>query len=175
MKRILFTLCIVAVISSCKSSRDKMIGKIEATDKLLMADTLLKDDSLAAHQYNNLNEFAIKFPKDEKTPTYLLKSADLSSRMNHTLQAFNTYKKVNDEFPDTKQGADAMFMMAFLYENNFKNYPKAKEYYAAFIAKYPNHSFVKDAQASLDMLNSGKTLEEMVKEWEAKADSTAKK
>src|ERR1022692_3105865 len=129
MKRILFMLCVVVAITSCKSAHDKMIDKIETTDKLLLSDTLLKDDSLASQQYNTLSEFALKFPKDDKTPTYLLKSADLASRLKRTTQAFMTYKKVNDSFPDTKQGADAMFMMAFLYENNFKNYPKAKEYY----------------------------------------------
>jgi TolA-binding protein len=166
--------CVAAAITSCKSPRDKMIAKIEATDKMVMADTLLRNDSLASQQFNNLSAFALKFPRDEKTPEYLLKSADLANRLKRTTQAFMIYKEVNDSFPDTKAGADAMFMMAFQYENNFKNYPKAKEYYAAFIAKYPTHPLVKDAQASLDMLNSGKTVEEMVKEWEAKADSSKK-
>jgi len=171
MKRILYLFCAVALIVSCKSSRDKLIEKIEATDKLLMADSMMRDDSLASRQYNNLSEFAEKFPKDEKAPVYLMKSADLAARLRHTGQAFMIYKKVNDNFPETKQGADAMFMMAFLYENNFKNYDRAKEYYAGFINKYPKHPFVKDAKASLDMLNSGKTIDDLVKEWEAKADS----
>ena len=175
MKKLLIILSAVVLIVSCKSAHDKMIDKIDATDKLMMADTLMKDDSLASQQYNTLSEFALKFPKDEKTPVYLLKSADLASRLKRTMQAFLIYKKVNEDFPNTKQGADGMFMMAFLYENNFKNNDKAKEYYTLFINKYPDHPFVKDAKASLDMLNSGKTIEDMVKEWEAKTDSTAKK
>jgi len=174
MKKILIILSAFALLVSCKSSHDKLIDKIETTDKLLMADTLLRSDSLASEQYNNLSEFALKFPKDEKTAVYLLKSADLANRLKRTARAFEIYKKVNDDFPDTKEGADAMFMMAFLYENNFKNTEKAKEYYTTFINKYPTHPFVKDAKASLDMLNSGKTIEDMVKEWEAKADSTKK-
>ncbi len=177
MKNRVFLFCILYAafctfsLSSCTSSHDKMVNKIEAADKQLMADTLMKNDSLLSQQYKNLQEFTAKFPKDEKTPVYLTKSADLAKRLHYTLQAFMLYKQVNDSFPNTKEGADALFMMAYMYEDNFKNYDRAKECYEAFITKYPDHYLVKDARATLDMLNSGKTIEEMVKEWEAKADS----
>jgi TolA-binding protein len=88
-------------------------------------------------------------------------------------QAIEFFERLRSEYPDYPRTADALFLEAFVYDDQVKDYAKAGELYRLFIEKYPNHPFAKDAEASLNML--GKSNEDLIKEFEEnlKADSAA--
>ena len=57
-------------------------------------------------------------------------------------------------------------MQGFSYAEDLADEEKAREFYEAFIAKYPNDDFVDDAQILLQTL--GKTDEEIFQQLEKK-------
>ena len=52
-----------------------------------------------------------------------------------------------------------MFLKAFTFDNDLKDYENARKYYEEFLAKYPNNEFAESAKFLLD--NLGKSDEEL--------------
>jgi hypothetical protein len=60
-----------------------------------------------------------------------------------------------------------MFMVAFIYDETLKDKENAKTYYKKFIEKYPadtdpNDKMTESAKRMLEVLESGKSIEELI-------------
>jgi tetratricopeptide (TPR) repeat protein len=110
--------------------------------------------------------FAEKQSDSPETPDYLYRAADLSLNLNKNKEALDLYNQIIYQFPDYRKVPECIFLMAYIYENNFQNYGKAKEIYEMFIAKYPSHDFADDAAISIE--NMGKSPEELIRMFEEK-------
>lgn len=112
-------------------------------------------------------ELADKFPGDTVVAMPFYRSAEVVRAMNDPKRAATIYKDVYERFPDFSRAPEAMFMLAFTYDEDLKDYESAKATYTDFIKKHPNHSFADDTEMLLK--NLGKSDEEILKELEAKA------
>lgn len=109
-------------------------------------------------------DFVQKFPTDSLSPKFLYSAGRLALNINDAALALRNLEDLRAKYPDHPLSADGLFLMAFIHENNYQDFPKAQGLYQEFIQRYPSHTFFDDAQASLK--NLGKSPEEIIREFE---------
>jgi outer membrane protein assembly factor BamD (BamD/ComL family) len=167
-----FSLAIM--VTSCGSSKEESQKKIQELEaKLLDANGNPKDEVSAYNLQVEYDSYAERFPEDAKAPEYLFKAATISINLKWGESAIKILDKFVTKFPDNTKTPEAMFLKGYVYDNVVNDDAKAGEVYKAFIAKYPNHTYAKDAEALIPML--GKTDEEMIREFEKMNSDTTRK
>ena len=102
-----------------------------------------------------------------KQVNILMKAAGLAKAVGEPNRALRLYYNVAEKLPDHPKAPTALFMTAFIYENDVKDLDKAKSTYELFLERYPNDpDYVDDATQALKFL--GMSPEEIVKQFEQK-------
>ncbi|MCD6112116.1 MAG: tetratricopeptide repeat protein [Bacteroidales bacterium] len=172
LKKILFVLIIVALYS-CQSSKDKAIKRIKKTEKIVYSNTTGDIDKNAMNELIKMySDYVDDYPDDSLSPDFLFKAADYLMYANKPAQSLKFFDKIMKDYPDYSKAPQCLFLKGYIYENFYKDLNKAKEIYISFINKYPDNDFADDAQASLN--NLGKSPEDLIKEFEAKAKKQKK-
>lgn len=103
-----------------------------------------------------------------KQVNILMKAAGLAKAIGEPNRALRLYFNVAEKLPDHPKAPTALFMTAFIYENDVKDLEKAKSTYELFLERYPNDpDYVDDATQALKFL--GMSPEEIIKQFEQKA------
>lgn len=89
---------------------------------------------------------------DAQASEWLFKAGEVAQGIQDNEEALALYQGILEDFPEGDRAADATFMIAFTYDENFRNMAKAREYYELFLEKYPEDDFADDAQILLNML-----------------------
>ena len=164
---IFISILTASLLFSCKPESERTADKIKATEKLLVNDTVKTlNRELAEEQLKAYAAFTDKFPEDSRSEEFLYKAAELANSMGKTPVALDYYHSFCDKYPKSKKAPYALFLQAFIYENQLKNLDKARALYTSFLTTYPDHDLAKDARFSLD--NLGKSEEELIKMFEEK-------
>lgn len=166
----------LSLLFSCKPESDRLADKIKETEKQLINDsTKTLNRELAEEQLKTYAAFTEKFPEDSRSEEFLYKAAELANSMGKTPVALDYYHSFCEKYPQSKKAPYALFLQAFIYENQLKNLERARELYTSFLTSYPDHELAKDARFSLD--NLGKSEEELIKMFEEKnkEDASVKK
>ncbi len=153
-----------AYLSIKKMNIDELSAEIKKREKALNEDTITSDGSLAAELKEVYVVYANRFSNHENAADYLFKAGELSMGLNHTSDALKYFEKVYKEFPDYDKRPYALFLRAFVLENQVQEYSQAAVLYEMFIEKFPNHAMADDAEYSLK--NLGKSPEELIREFE---------
>lgn len=148
---------------SCTTDR-----KTQLNDNIKQLETILFEENsgvidkkMAANMILAYTQFVNEFPKDQQSPIYLFKAADVSINVFHSQQTINLFNRMLSEYPHDTKAPQALFLKAFTFDNYLQEYDSAKIYYQEFLIKYPKHSFANDAEMSIK--NLGKSPEEIVK------------
>ena len=164
----LFVVLFLIGMISCKS--EKSVKDTE-TDKIKKLETQIYNDSTHSINYKVVTKlidayshYANEFSEDSLAPEYLYKAGEIAMNTGMGNQSVFYLNKLQNNYPKYKKIPYCIFLQAFIYDSQLKNYDKAKEYYNLFITKYPNHELVKDAKASIK--NLGKSLNEIIKGFE---------
>jgi len=161
----------ILLMCSCQSESEKTAEKIKETEKKLINDsTKMMNRPLAEEQLKSYADFTDKFPDDKRCEEFLYKAADLANGLGKTAMALEYYHRFGEKYPASQKASYALFLQAFIHENQLKNLEKAKELYTSFLSKYPDHELAKDAQFSLD--NLGMSEEDLIKMFEEKNKDT---
>ena len=169
MKKFLLPFVIVSLLfASCKESPRNVanndIVKLEAN---LVSDTTLVLDRATAIKLTGMYaDFSEKYPEDELASNYLFKAGELSMNLNMGNQAITYFTKLLNNYENFDKRPETIFLQAFVLENQLNNQKRASDLYKSFMVEYPDHILYKDAKASLD--NMGKSLEEIIKTFEAR-------
>lgn len=137
----------------------EIIKRIKAIEKDTVADKLKSAALLEAFAVYGNN-----FPNHTKAADYTFRAGELAMNLNHTAQSIKLFTKVYDDYKDYEKRPYALFMKAFVLENQGHNYDEAKIYYEEFISEYPDHPMTDDAEYSV--LNLGKSPEELIRGFE---------
>ncbi len=176
MKTIKVLALISAVLllsSACSSPKEKAENKIKKTENKLFSNAKKPVEKTATDALiKSYIDFAHKYPKDSNAVNYLFKAADLSMNTSGPKQAVDLFDEIMKNYPDYSKVPQCLFLKGYIYENYLNSLAKAKEIYTEFLKKYPDDDFADDAQASLN--NLGKSPEELIKEFEAKAKKNGK-
>ncbi|NND04801.1 MAG: tetratricopeptide repeat protein [Saprospiraceae bacterium] len=146
---------IAFVISSCGSAVDHRdeISQLESSlQKEPNQDTLEKLVELYL-------EMAEATQGDERLE-YTWKAGEAARSARNFPVAETSFKTLYEQYPDSPQASKALFLHAFMSDEDLKAYDKARTLYQTFIERYPDSDFNDDAQFLLE--NLGKSDEEML-------------
>lgn len=155
------------VITSCKSPRDKDLSGIKKLETELSKETAKPDKAKLDNLLSLYIDFADKYPADSAAPLYLYRAINLSMGMAEGETAMKLIDRSINQFPKSKRYPEIVFLKAYVYENMLNEYGKAMTIYRDFAVRFPDHELADDAVAAVQ--NMGKTPEELVREFEAKA------
>jgi TolA-binding protein len=153
-----------------KSQKEIDIENITKLEETIYSDSLKKIDiELANKLMLSYSLFSENHKDDKNSAEYLFKAGEIAMNLNMSKPAISYFNKVSNQYPTFEKAPTCIFLQAFIFENQLNDNEKAKKLYEAFIEKNPDHILTKDAKASLK--NLGKSLEEIIKEFETKANN----
>lgn len=170
MKPFFYAISLLLAVVACKSgpNREQLSGEIEKLRQELANTTTYPFDSVVTHQLIEKSElYANTFKEDTLSARYMFQAAEVSKAIGDFHKAIELWNNMMVRFPNYSKAPEALFLEAFTYENDLGDKPKAKELYHEFIDKYPNHDLTDDAQQLLQIIESGKSIEEVIKGFEA--------
>ena len=147
-----------AWIDSSLALLDKQMGSPVVNDNA-KADDFIR----IAEAYSNI----LQSSNPDKSVDLLLKAAGLAKTIGNSNKAIQLYYNVGEKMPGHPKAPTALFMMAFIYENDLKDLDKARATYEEFLKRYPRDpDYADDAQNALKYL--GLSPEEIIKQFEKK-------
>jgi len=142
-----------------------LADSISYYEKSLFGDNSKKIDRNDAVKLAGFYEsYALENKQDTLAPYYLFKSADINMNMRRPRAAIKSFDIILKDYPDFEKAPSALFLKAFVFEDQLGDIVSASRFYRLFIEKYPDSDFADDAAISLKYL--GKTPEELIEEFE---------
>lgn len=169
-------LALTVLFSSCGTgdgdsmSKSDRLAIIKELEDKAFSDVNKFDTTSALALVKNYSQFCDENKEDELSPAYLFKAGDLSMALRKSTMAIDFFNRIVNDYPDFEKVAYSMFLVAFIYDDQLKDYDAAKKSYNAFIEKYPDHEMTDAARFSIK--NLGKSPEELIREFEKKSDTT---
>ncbi len=71
---------------------------------------------------------------------------------NQPREALNNYKLFYQQYPDMQPSALSLFLVGYIYKNNFQMIDSAKFFFQAFLIKYPNHDLAPTVRTELNFI-----------------------
>ncbi|MBK8980773.1 MAG: tetratricopeptide repeat protein [Ignavibacteria bacterium] len=151
------------IISGCTENKK--------SEEQYLADAKLKleekkyDEAIADYR-----EFLKNYPKSDKAIFAYNEIAGIQiSNLNNPQEGIKTYIELAEKHPDTKEAKQSLFMVAFIYDETLKDKENAMASYQKFLDKYPkdndeNDKMSESARTMLEVLKSGKSIEEIIEE-----------
>jgi len=163
-----------------KGANIQAIKNMSITDSLSLTDYIDKvgsnmyneethrlDTKVASNFIEICEMYALMKPEEATSPDYLHKAGETARAIRAFPRAIAIYDRIYANYPNFEKAPQALFLKAFTYDNDLKNFEKAKLYYTEFLAKYPNDDFADDTEFLLG--NLGKNDEEIIQSFNKKA------
>jgi len=174
------TVLLISCNDKKENSSIETKGKVqtELLQSLQTVDSLYKlkiiDISIMSQFVTHAKEFAITYPEDKLSPTYLFKAGVLSMEManiseekatitKHAQEALSIFSNIQKIYPDFENIRLCQYNRGVIYDNILHDYKSAEIEYRDFIHKYPddpNTSWLKDYVDK----HLGKSTEELLQE-----------
>jgi len=151
MKNLFIALFLSIILFSCTDDKTNLIKQIDAVTADMKQEEFPSKENMEK-VIALYDEYTLTFPEDEKNYDFLELKAKYQAANGEYEDAINTYSHILERYPENEKNAGALFMQAFIYENQLNDKETAKEIYTDFLAKYPNHELASSAQFSLDNL-----------------------
>lgn len=145
-----------------KKALTNTIGNFE---KQLVGQVTL-DRNVADSVVSSQVKFAEQFPNDPAAPNYLFRAGDVSQSIGEYAKAIELWETVRKKYPSFNQNADALFKIAFCFDEDLRDKINAKKTYEQFLQEYPRHPLAEQVNKLIPLLD--RDPEEVVKEFENK-------
>jgi len=179
--RILLSIILIFTFASC-SKKTKTEDEYLNTAKALYDSAIVKkDNNMFNESIKTYKDFINEYPKSEKSVFAHLQIAKIyDENLNSYPDAIKTYTDVIQKFPTTKEAKQSMFLIAFIYDEKMKNKENAIIAYKNFLEKYPqdtdpNEKLSESAKVMLQTLESGNSIDDIIKKIEANEKKDANK
>lgn len=157
-------LLIAVMLASCTQTSKK-------TEEQYISDAKAKyDEKKYDEAITEYREFLKNYPQSPQAVYAYNQIAGIQiENLKDHQGAINTYKELAANHPNTKDSKQALFMVAFIYDETLKDKENAKASYKLFLEKYPtdtdpNDKMSESARTMLEVLESGKSIEEMIQQ-----------
>jgi hypothetical protein len=150
-------------LTDCK----KMLNEARRTDSILLNETEVNKTS-ANNAIKAFTDFAFYCKSDTMCPIYLIKTAQVARVINNIPQAKVALDQCINTYPNFKNRAAAMFLLAQLYDENtyLNNEAEAKKIYEEIMNEYPKSDWALSAKGAISFI--GKSDEEILQELKKK-------
>ena len=156
----------ILFIFSCNSDSSSDVAETPDVETLIAE--LKESNSLDKEKVNQLltsiDSFVANDAESKKTPEYLELKAKYLTALGKNQEALSVYKTLYTKYKSYENSSDALFMMAFIYENNLNDKTNAEINYKNYLNEFPNGEFAKDAQFSIENINL--TPEQLMQKFE---------
>ena len=137
-------------------------------------DSIYRLDENMARLYVDASEAAVMAQPDlPNAPEYLHRAAETARTLRDIPKAITLYDWIIERYPNHPRGATSLFLKAFTFDNDLKDFENARKYYEEFLKKYPNNEFAESAKFLLE--NLGKSEEELKQILEQRSKENAEK
>lgn len=144
-----------------------MEDELEALRMSIYDDSLARLDFRKADLYIRQAElFSLLMPDSEETPVLLYRSGEIARTARNYEKALELYGTLFEQYPAYEKSPQALFMQAFIMDNDLKRIDEAKQLYEQFIQQFPEDDFASSAQVLLE--NLGKDEEEIIRNLNSK-------
>jgi len=142
------------------------LAEIEATLESNLEMPKEKDLNTALTKFLTFVDY---FPKDAKSPDYLLRASDLSLTMDRAKKSVRLLERIETECPDYKRMEDVKYNRASHLDFELRDTTAAKQAYQEFIDTYPNSPLVNDCKSRIENIQYSmeELTEKFMKELEA--------
>ncbi len=174
-------LAFAMLLAACDNTVDPNAFRSDLLEQIKAADAALSDTSQQSAAPNHAKaenalalyeQFADSFPQDSLSPLFLFRGAQLAIAISRFQKAIKVLERICNAYPKNAKTPDAVFLIAFVYDEHIKYKAKAKEWYEKLIRNYPDHTFAKDAKAAIATLNmSDEEIIQMLKDKNSAQDS----
>ena len=172
---ILFLLC-AACLSACNTdagektqlTQEQIVAQIRTLESAL-AQNLSQpaiDTATADSLIDKAMRYANSFPQDSLSPQFLFRAADVARGIGEQGLAVTLWGKVAKVYEGSRYAPESLFLLAFTLDNDLRDTSRARQAYEEFLEQYPKHPLANDARELLKVLQSGKTPEEMIREFQ---------
>ena len=140
-----------APITPTKPNREQLLHIVDSLETKLRSQQEI-DYKLGAAMVMAYINFVNHNQKDAKVVEMLFKAGEVSMSINQSKKAIELFAKVHDEYPPSEKTAMALFLEAYVYENQLKDLDKARGLYSQVAMENPNTRLASDAQACIENL-----------------------
>jgi len=145
-----------------KKSRSLETKINDIKDDIFIDSTQTRVDPRKARNITELYKlYCGVLPDSPNTPQFLYNTYNIANSARMFKDAAFAAERLYKKYPNHEKAATAMFLSAFVYENELRDLDKAKSIYEEFIKKHPNNEFASSAEVAL--ANLGKPADEMLK------------
>jgi len=156
-----------------KTNSDFMFDcKLLKKEALKMDSLILKQTETNVQLANNaikaFTDFVYHCAFDSVAPIYLIKTAQIAQAVNNTQQAKVVLEKCITDYPNFKNRAAAIFLLAQLYDETtyLNNEEEAKVLYQKIIDEYPKSDWASSARGALKFI--GKSDQQIIEAFNKK-------
>jgi len=128
--------------------------------KMYNEETHRLDTKVAGSFIQVCELYALLKPEDSQSPNYLHKAGETARAIRAFPQAIMIYDRIYAKYPNFEKAPQALFLKAFTYDNDLKEFDKARALYKEFLKKFPNDDFADDTEFLLS--NLGKNDEDII-------------
>ncbi|MCC7246738.1 MAG: tetratricopeptide repeat protein [Saprospiraceae bacterium] len=158
-----------AMLSNLQGNQPAMDSVLAQTARA-MGNPVVTDNNKALEFIDLSEGYAHVIGYDKYADKYamlLLRAAGLAKSIEEPQKALQLYDDIATRLPQHPKAPTALFMTAFIYENDLGQMDNARKAYEQFLNVYPtDQDFADDARVALKML--GKSPEEIIKGFEGK-------
>ena len=167
---ILFTACGSGPGSDETLSKDKLTELIRGLEGTLQQqiDQITLDTATARTLADRAEEFAQRFPQDTLAPYFLFQAANVSRGIGDFEKSVELWGRIASEWESYRRAPEALFLQAFTLDDNLGDTKRAQQQYEVFLERYPKHPLANDARLLLEAAKSGKSSNELIKEFQQK-------
>ena len=147
-------------------SFEERTKEIEKYTAILFSDSLNTNDEVALKLLASYEDFIKNHSFEGISKEYQFRAGELAKALNKPHVAIRHFNGLLERDANHKRAPLALFYKAMVIGDLLQEHENAKRFYQEFIDKYPDHPLVPSAKESIKL--QGKSLEEIVKEFEKK-------
>lgn len=178
---LLLSVVLIFTLASCSQKTKTEDEYLNNAKTLYDSAVAKKDNAMFTESINMYKDFIKNYPKSEKVLfAYQQIAKTYDENLGNYPDAIKTYSEIIEKFPETKDAKQSMFLVAFIYDEKMKDKDKAISSYKKFLEKYPqdsdpNEKLSESAKVMLQTLESGNSIEDIIKKIEANENKDIKK
>jgi outer membrane protein assembly factor BamD (BamD/ComL family) len=178
---LLLSIVLIFSLASCSKKTKTEDEYLSAAKTLYDSAVVKKDNALFLESINTYKDFVKDYPNSEKVVFVHLQVAKIyDENLNNYPEAIKSYMEIVDKFPTTKDAKQSLFLIAFIYDEKMKDKDNAIKSYKKFLEKYPqdtdpNEKLSESAKVMLQTLESGNSIDDIIKKIEANENKDTKK
>lgn len=179
--QILLSIVLIFTLTSCSNKMKTEEDYLTTAKALYDSAVVKKDNNMFTESIKTYKDFLKDYPKSEKAIFAYMQIAKIyDENLNNYPEAIKTHSEIVEKFPGTKDAKQSLFLVAFIYDEKMKDKDNAIISYKKFLEKYPkddneNEKLTESAKVMLQTLESGTSIDDIIKKIEANENKDSKK